>query len=103
MKAHAALTLLALLAVSAAPAAPPAADIEHGKALHDKNCMGCHDTKAYTSADRKIETLDALNQRVHMCTRAAGVAWSDSDVADVIAYLNTNFYKFTGQEKVWPK
>lgn len=100
MKAHAALTFLALLAVSAAA---PAADAEHGKALHDKSCLGCHDTKAYTAAGRKIETLDGLQQRVHMCTNAAGVAWSSNDVADVVAYLNTNFYKFTGQEKVWPK
>jgi mono/diheme cytochrome c family protein len=105
MKARAAFTLLALLAVSVAavPAAPPAADIEHGKALHDKSCLSCHDTKAYTAADRKIETLDALDQRVHMCTRAAAVAWSKNDVADVIAYLNSSFYKFTGKERVWPK
>jgi mono/diheme cytochrome c family protein len=100
MKAHAALTLLGLLAVSAAALA---ADIEHGKALHDKSCLSCHDAKAYTAAGRKIETLDALDQRVHMCTKAAGVSWSENDVADVVAYLNASFYKFTGKERVWPK
>lgn len=85
-------TLLASVWLAATPAR--AADLEHGKALHDSNCVNCHTTSVYTRPNRRIDSLEALNRQVQRCETALGVKWPAEDVADVVHYLNENFYKF---------
>lgn len=70
------------------------ADAKAGKELHDANCLKCHAADVYTSAERKIGSLDALTSQVARCTKAAGVTWTEAQVGDVAAYLNGAFYHF---------
>ena len=78
-----------------------AADLKRGKQLLDENCIKCHasmvggdGSKIYTRADRRIDSLDALNTQVHRCKTSLGVSWPEDQIADVVAYLNKTYYKF---------
>ena len=91
------LTLLSslLFASSFAYAIPFAkGDPKAGKALHDKTCVACHDSKKYTRADRKVKTAAQLAGRVSGCNANTGAGWFPEDELNVSAYLNQQFYKF---------
>jgi mono/diheme cytochrome c family protein len=85
---------VACLAITASPDSV-AADAAHGKALHDKNCVACHDTGMYTRANRRVESVAALEAQIRRCDANLGLKWFDSDVLDVVEYLNSNFYKLS--------
>lgn len=74
--------------------APAMADMERGKALTEKHCIGCHDDGVYTRKDRRVTTLDALGKQVRRCETNLGLTWFDEETNDVINYLNTQYYKF---------
>jgi len=91
------ITLLSslLFASSFAYAIPFAkGDPKVGKALHDKTCVACHDSKMYTRADRKVKTAAQLAGRVSGCNANTGAGWFPEDELNVSAYLNQQFYKF---------
>jgi len=71
-----------------------APDVAHGKTLHDKKCMSCHDNHQYTRPNRIIHTFEDLRARVEFCDSAANARFSSDDLNDVVEYLNINFYKF---------
>ncbi len=71
-----------------------APDATHGKILHNKNCMGCHDNHQYTRPNRIIHTFEDLSARVKFCDAAANANFSSDDLTDVVEYLNADFYKF---------
>ena len=84
-----------LLAASYAHALPfEKGDPKAGKALHDKTCLACHDSKMYIRADRKIKTATQLAGRVSGCNANTGAGWFPEDELNVSAYLNQQFYKF---------
>ena len=70
------------------------ADAEHGQKLHDKQCMKCHDSGVYTREDRRVADRDALVKQVKRCELNLGLQWFDTDVNDVVQYLNQSYYKF---------
>lgn len=72
----------------------PAADINHGKSLQQKNCMSCHDDSIYTREERRVTTLEALQTQVQRCETNLNLGWFPEDVEAVTGYLNTTFYKF---------
>ena len=84
-----AFTLTPVLAADRSP------DVAHGKLLHDKKCMDCHDTHQYTRPNRIIHTFPDLHARVEFCDTASKANFSADDINDVVEYLNMTFYKFT--------
>ncbi len=80
--------------LTSAWAAERAPDAAHGKTLHSKSCMGCHDNSQYTRANRIIHTFEDLSARVKFCDAAANADFSPNDLNDVVEYLNADFYKF---------
>ena len=71
-----------------------AADINRGKSLQQKNCMGCHDDGMYTRDNRRVSSLDGLQKQVKRCELALGLKWFDEDIAAVTEYLNTTYYHY---------
>lgn len=88
--------LASVLFISTASHAAPFAkgDPKAGKALHDKTCLSCHDSKMYTRAQRKVKTPAQLAGRVSGCNANTGAGWFPEDELNVSAYLNQQFYKF---------
>lgn len=94
MKLHNILILLLLLFNSPVQAF----DIENGKALHDENCVRCHDSSVYTRADRKTKSYAALRERIVQCEIMTELIWFDEEIDDVTAYLNQAFYHFNPEK-----
>jgi len=88
LTAAGALLALAVAGTGVSADAPP------GKKLVEASCVGCHKAEKYTAPDRKVTSLEALKKQVAACAAAAKVAWTDTQKADVTAYLNQEFYKF---------
>ena len=69
-------------------------DIENGKALHNENCLRCHNESQYTRENRIVNSFDELQSRISQCELSAELAWFDEEIDDVTAYLNHAFYHF---------
>lgn len=65
-----------------------------GKAIYNKSCTGCHGTEVFTRADRRVNNLGKLKNRVKQCSYAVEAKWFDEEINAVTDYLNKNFYKF---------
>ena len=69
-------------------------DIDNGKALHDENCMRCHQENIYTRKNRLIHSFPDLHERIRQCELSADLTWFDEEIDNVAAYLNDAFYHF---------
>ncbi len=92
--------LLALPAVAAEPWGD--ADPKHGRELHDKACVACHfrlyggdGSKMYTRDGRMLSNKLELLQRVASCNSSVSSGWFPEDEANVAAWLNQHYYRFT--------
>lgn len=74
------------------PALQPG-DPQRGEKIHAV-CLDCHGTGLYTSPDRKIKSLKALRKEVMRWGDYYSPALTGQEVEDVLAYLDTRFYKF---------
>lgn len=89
------LTVPAALLVPALAAGAPEGVPAQGKALHDRHCLGCHDTSVYTRADRMIHTAAELQTQVSQCAAGpAEVDWDPDQIRAVARYLGETFYGF---------
>ncbi len=90
---------LAILLSGFANAAP---NVENGKAIDQAKCYACHAKKTgfsngdiiYTRSDRKVKDYARLKTMVAMCNTELRLDMFPEDEADVVAYLNKQFYKF---------
>ncbi|MEN6587290.1 MAG: hypothetical protein ABFE02_14720 [Sulfuricella sp.] len=87
------LALAALATAGCSTSASSSGDTVRGEQVHAA-CLDCHGTGVYTSAERKIKSLPALQKEVARWGDYYDPALSAQDNADVVAYLNKHFYKF---------
>lgn len=92
---------LAAPGLIAAPLFAAAADLDRGARLHEAHCTGCHAARfdgnaaaIYTREDRKVRSLAGLQAQVDRCVENLGLDWGAARQADMVAYLNANFYRF---------
>ncbi len=88
---------LTVIACSVSLTAVHAVDMEHGKQLHEKNCMGCHSSEVYTREKRVVNNFSELKERIRQCELANDLTWFDEDIDAVINYLNATYYKFEAE------
>lgn len=83
-----------LLAAAAALAAPSwAGDPAKGELLH-RSCLQCHGTEAYVPPRRRVQSLAALRKETARWADYYNPAFTKSEVEDLVAYLNRDFYRF---------
>ncbi len=93
------LLCLAMLLSGIAHAVP---NLQNGKAIDQAKCYACHAKKTgfsngdmiYTRSDRKVKDYARLKTMVAMCNTELRLDMFPEDEADVVAYLNKQFYKF---------
>jgi mono/diheme cytochrome c family protein len=89
---------IGLLLFTAALSAPVLADVENGKELHDAECLGCHGSEAYGVKGDNIDVNDyfGLKRILSLCIQntGKGADWFPEDQADVLEYMNSEFYHF---------
>ncbi|QWD73117.1 hypothetical protein C2740_03795 [Polynucleobacter sp. MG-5-Ahmo-C2] len=86
--------------VSASAFATP--DLANGKTIDQQKCYGCHAKKSgfgngdmiYTRSDSKVKSVANLRKMVGICNTELRLDLFPEDEADVVAYLNQQFYKF---------
>lgn len=91
--------LLCGLLVSQVQAAP---DLANGKNIDQQKCYACHAKKTgfgngdmiYTRSDSKVKSIANLKRMVSLCNTELRLDLFPEDEADVVAYLNQQFYKF---------
>jgi len=91
---HKRLLILTTTCLLAAGALPTIAAADNGAELHAANCTSCHDDAVYKRKDRRVTSMDGLKKQVQRCELSLGLKWFDEDVDDVVAYLNSTYYKF---------
>lgn len=69
-------------------------DAAKGKAVHDKQCVACHDSSVYTRANRRVKSPEALIGQVNGCVRQTGAKLDRDQINDLVNYLDNAFYKF---------
>ena len=68
---------------------------EHpGKALVDSTCQQCHDNGIYTRSNSILQSYPELQARVEFCENASKAHWNETQINQVIEYLNDTYYKF---------
>jgi mono/diheme cytochrome c family protein len=82
------------IAPNAPPQATDAAGGHPGKAIHDANCISCHDSGVYSRADHKMTDFTMLSAQVRRCDANLGSKLFDEDMNKIADYLNETYYKF---------
>ena len=68
---------------------------EHpGKDLVANSCQQCHDNSIYTRSNSILQSYPELQARVEFCENAANAHWNETEINQVIEYLNDSYYKF---------
>jgi hypothetical protein len=91
----------ALSALISAPAFA-APDLANGKTIDQQKCYACHAKKTgfgngdmiYTRSDSKVKSIANLKKMVGLCNTELRLDLFPEDEADLVAYLNQQFYKF---------
>jgi len=82
------------LGAGSAQAALLPGDATKGKALHDKQCVACHDSSVYSRTNRRVKSPEALIGQVNNCVRQVGLKLDRDQVNDLVKHLDESFYKF---------
>ena len=79
-----------------------APDLANGKQIDQQKCYACHAKKSgfsngdmiYTRSDGKVKSIADLKKMVGLCNTELRLDLFPEDEADVVAFLNQQFYKF---------
>lgn len=63
-----------------------------GRLLYELHCVACHDSKMHWREASQAKDWASLNEQVRRWQSAAGLQWSEDDIADVAAHLNDTIY-----------
>ena len=98
------LRYISVIALSVLMSAPviAAPDLANGKTIDQQKCYACHAKKSgfsngdmiYTRSDGKVKSLANLKRMVGLCNSELRLDLFPEDEADVVAFLNQQFYKF---------
>jgi hypothetical protein len=89
-------------ALAQAPVAPvKSGDAAAGKALVDRDCIGCHaerfagePDRMYRRPDRRVKTPAQLLAQVQTCNTNLGKGYFPEEEEHIATYLNLGFYHF---------
>jgi ribosomal protein L27 len=95
-------TVAALLSALMSVPALANSDLANGKVIDQQKCYACHAKKTgfgngdmiYTRSDGKVKSLADLKKMVSLCNTELRLDLFPEDEADVVAFLNKQFYKF---------
>ena len=88
------------LAGTVSAAEPVIGDAANGEALFQQSeCLSCHGTDVFTAEDRKVSSIEELDAQVRLCDSNLNTNWFDSDIHDVVSYLNETYYQFPVQQE----
>jgi cytochrome c5 len=69
-----------------------------GKLLYENHCTSCHESNAHIRANRKVKTFDDITYWVKRWSTELDLKWNADEIADVVHYLNKEYYKLNAPE-----
>lgn len=91
------LVLGATLSLSAVSADVP--DAKRGEALYENHCQFCHTPKIHSRANKLPLTRNELRGIIDDWQRQQNLAWTESELNDVLEYLNRTKYRFAPEQR----
>jgi mono/diheme cytochrome c family protein len=85
---------ICLAAVTLSSAPTLAEDYWRGQRLYDEHCYACHDALTHPGKKQKVHSLNELRRRIASWGEHTGQYWRDSEIEDVLYYLNKSHYHF---------
>jgi mono/diheme cytochrome c family protein len=74
-----------------------AQNFQRGGELFEHQCHGCHDDLRLAAKAGKVKSLKDLRKKIGSWAEHGGTQWGNSEVDDVLNYLNKSFYHFKGK------
>ena len=71
-----------------------AQNFERGQELFQHQCGGCHGDLVVADKQGKAKTLEELRKKIASWADHSGAEWGNSEVDDVLYYMNKSFYHF---------
>jgi hypothetical protein len=65
-----------------------------GQLLYENHCMACHESVVHIRTRQQARSLSALRAQVLRWTAYMQLRWGKEEVEDVVAHLNSQYYKF---------
>jgi mono/diheme cytochrome c family protein len=65
-----------------------------GELLYNTHCVECHTTQMHWRNVKQAFDWDSLKFQVRRWQGNAGLAWNETDIADVSRYLNETIYHY---------
>ena len=88
---------LALAGLATTPA--HAENFERGQELFQHQCGACHGDLLFADKQgKKAKTLEELRKKIASWADHSGTEWGNSEVDDVLLYMNKSFYHFKEEE-----
>jgi mono/diheme cytochrome c family protein len=76
----------------AKPIIPSDAHVQAGQAIHDQNCISCHDSSIYSRPERRIANYSELLAQVRRCNGNLAERLYDEELQEIALYLNKTYY-----------
>lgn len=73
------------------------ADAERGRLLYENHCTVCHTSVVHVREQRKATSRDDLQAWIRRWQQQLDLQWGDTDVNDVMEYLNDRYYGFKSE------
>lgn len=76
------------------PAPAVAENFRRGQELYGDHCDACHDSLTHPGKEQKVKSLSELRKRIASWADHTGQYWGNSEIDDVLYYLNKSYYHF---------
>lgn len=94
---HVVAALIAVIGMAAAAVDAHAQNIDRGRSLYENHCQVCHTVQVHGRKGRTALSIGDLREIVDMWQRNQGLRWSAEESEDVVQFLSTTRYFFTGR------
>lgn len=75
-----------------------AADVNRGRLLYENHCLGCHESVVHIREQRSAHDLKTVEEQIRRWRDFLELEWKEPEVQDVLASLNTRFYRFAHEQ-----
>lgn len=69
-------------------------NVARGQLLYETHCIACHTTQIHWREQKLAKDWEGLLAQVEHWQYIGGLSWSEEEVKDVAAYLDTLFYHY---------
>ena len=74
-------------------------DIERGHLLYENHCTTCHQSNIHIRKNNKAKTIHDIRYQIERWRNELNLQWSEQEIADVLSYLNQNYYHYSKKQK----